>query len=560
MRRREIAQRELQIPLVLWIATAIVVHLFWGGGTHQVAMVLEEKTALRDFAARVQREVQAELRPIPIVVLERDVTEPPKPVEPPKEAVTPQKATDAAEKKRPDDSEKKEPEKELEKPSEPKPPDLPEAKQKTEPPTEKPKAAPPELELERKRAISVRQHVENENQPDNPNAKFLGNKANKVAEETQARITSTDQDDPKPNPGSGSPDRSPTAEPGNADDTRVASSAGESDDGSPLPAPRDEAPEPQPPPPVQEDVKPSGQKQQAPEPPQQTAPRPATPPDPDQTPEPTVKAAPDIVAGTEGDYSLGAAVVPKPKKEKRLPPPKATKPKDLLGLGSAAMTQSGVNLNLSHDGAVAVIGERQLREDRRMDQLSRRSKRRGNWKMIGLERWRSAIENYVPMVKPGNTTALNTAYSPFATYLNDVHNRIHPVFADTFLVALDQFPSSHSLNRPDLVTHAEIVLSSLDGSLVKAGIVKSSGVTAFDVNALEAVYHASPFGRPPTIIVSYDGNVYLHWEFYRNPYYACSTYFAHPYLLKAPGETNQPKPDSAEHSPKELPGPRVPPG
>jgi hypothetical protein len=51
------------------------------------------------------------------------------------------------------------------------------------------------------------------------------------------------------------------------------------------------------------------------------------------------------------------------------------------------------------------------------------------------------------------------------------------------------------------------------------------------------VQNAAPFGKPPPIIVSPDGKVYLHWEFYRNPYYACSTYFAHPYMLKATPET-----------------------
>jgi hypothetical protein len=43
---------------------------------------------------------------------------------------------------------------------------------------------------------------------------------------------------------------------------------------------------------------------------------------------------------------------------------------------------------------------------------------------------------------------------------------------------------------------------------------------------------AAPFGPAPPEILSPDGNVYVHWQFYRNPFYACSTYFAHPYLLK----------------------------
>jgi len=63
-------------------------------------------------------------------------------------------------------------------------------------------------------------------------------------------------------------------------------------------------------------------------------------------------------------------------------------------------------------------------------------------------------------------------------------------------------------------------------------VTRTSGVTAYDIGALESVQRASPFGPPPPEIVSPDGNVYLHWEFHRRPEYACSTYFARPYILK----------------------------
>jgi hypothetical protein len=61
------------------------------------------------------------------------------------------------------------------------------------------------------------------------------------------------------------------------------------------------------------------------------------------------------------------------------------------------------------------------------------------------------------------------------------------------------------------------------------------------------VQRAQPFGTPPKEIVSPDGRVYLHWEFWRDPWYACSTYFARPILLKvqpksAPVEVEPPRP------------------
>jgi hypothetical protein len=567
-----VPSRDIQIPLFLWIATAIIVHLLGGGSTHQVAVVLEEKAALRGFAAHIQREVQADLRPIPIVMLESDTVEPPKPVEP-EEATTPD---ETKEKIRPDDASTKKTEKtktdkerkKIERKEKPKPEAEPKKlvePPKVEPPKQeqpldllakKPEVQPPqELQMEPQKRISVRQHVEDKNQQDNPDAKFLGEHANRVQEESQAKITSTDQDHPNPTPGSSPPDRATTKEPGNGDETRVASAFGDQDEGSAL------AP---PPPEVEPRVKPVPDQPPSPQTGaaeesaarQSNHPHSAQEGQKPQIEDPGAKTSPNLVAGDQGDYSMGGPAPARPKR-KRLPPVKSTQPSDWYGLGSGMTTASGIQLNLSHSDAVAVVGQNQLQADRRMDQLRRRSKRAGSWKLAGFERYRSAIENYVPSVKPGNTTALNAARSPFATYLNDIHNRIHPIFADDFLGSLDRLPRSDPMNRPDLKTEVEIVVSQLDGSLVRRGLTKSSGILQFDVSALASVDRAAPFGTPPAAIVSPDGNVYLHWEFYRNPDFACSTYFAHPFILKAAPKPTSPEPAPTEPGPREPLGPRI---
>ncbi|HEY8038254.1 MAG TPA: TonB family protein, partial [Polyangiaceae bacterium] len=138
------------------------------------------------------------------------------------------------------------------------------------------------------------------------------------------------------------------------------------------------------------------------------------------------------------------------------------------------------------------------------------------------------------------------------SYLNGMHNRIHPIFADSFLESLDGLPPSHPMNEKNLVTRLEIVLTK-DGHLKKMGIVKTSGITAFDIAALDAVDRAQPFGPAPTAIVSPDGNVYLHWEFHRDEIYACSTMGARPFIL------NTPAPGNVEPTqPPAQPGPRSP--
>jgi TonB family protein len=147
-----------------------------------------------------------------------------------------------------------------------------------------------------------------------------------------------------------------------------------------------------------------------------------------------------------------------------------------------------------------------------------------------FEHWRGAIESYVSSVLPGNQRALNTAAVPFATYLNGMHNRIHPLFADCFLESLDELPPTHPLNDQHLITRLEIVLSS-DGHVRRMGIVRTSGITAFDIAVLDAFERAQPFGPAPNDILSADGNVYVHWEVHRDEVFACSTMGARPFLL-----------------------------
>jgi TonB family protein len=209
----------------------------------------------------------------------------------------------------------------------------------------------------------------------------------------------------------------------------------------------------------------------------------------------------------------------------------------LPGLGQQP-APGQLNTNLSQSQIASIVGVDNLRKLREADGERRKSEHRGSWTASSFERWRSAIENYVSTVKPGNQTALNTAAVPFASYLNGMHNRIHPIFADSFLESLDGLPATHPMNDQHLVTRLEIVLTK-EGHLKKMGIVKTSGITAFDIAALDAVDRAQPFGPAPNAIVSPDGNVYLHWEFHRDEVYACSTMGARPFILNTPGPKNE---------------------
>jgi hypothetical protein len=149
------------------------------------------------------------------------------------------------------------------------------------------------------------------------------------------------------------------------------------------------------------------------------------------------------------------------------------------------------------------------------------------WKSI-----RSALENFVPEVKPGNQTALGTRAHPFALYVARMHRNIHKLWGFGFLEDLDRKPDSNPLNNMKLWTMVEVVLRP-DGEVDKATIVRPSGNLPYDVAALDTVFSSGPYGATPREIRSADGKVYLHWRFHRD-HRQCGTFGVDPFILTTP--------------------------
>lgn len=558
-------RREASIPLFLWAASAVLAHLMWGGGADQAARLIEERLDVGRFAAGIRSHVKGSIAPPVEIVIDDgetdeeeakpedkapddsaaedtkdDVEEAPDKIDeqkkPPKKAdVLPEE-----EKKKPDPEEKEEEKNDAKKPDETKP------AQPADP-------AKPIPQLVMPNKIAVKQHVEDEKQKDNPDANYISDKANRVEQETRAQITSTDQNDKQPTPGTAP--SGPKEDPGNAEETRVRQDMD-------LPGSKDLAPggsqaaeaerataaTPAPKQGAAAAAAPGAPGSQV-----EKAPAKATTESQDRNQ--VAKSAthehtgsPETVASNDGSFTVAKPQAATPeqraqKAKKRLPPRRPRSLLESLGLGASGRTANGVALNLTPNMATEAVGSDEMSRLRRADGERRRSAHRGSWATPSLERYRSAIENYVPSVKPGNQTALNTAAVPFAAYLTQIHNRIHPIFADTFLSSLDRLPSSHPMNDRNLITALEIVVEREEGRLVRRGVTRTSGITAFDISAIAAVDRAAPFGTPPSEIVSPDGNVYLHWEFRRDDM-ACSTMFAHPFILNV-----QPKPAPAPTTP-----------
>jgi TonB family protein len=545
-------KRDVSIPLALWVCAAICAHFVFGTGGLVVAKVHDDRSELWRLSHQASNLARQGTQTFEVALAEPgrapEEEAPPPPTKPPEPPKPPPAATDKArEPTPPKPEEKKAPEKRVL---------IVEQKEKAKP------VVLPEDPLKDRR-IAVRQHAKAD-QPDNPTAKFIADQANHVDKETQATQTSHDRDDEQPSPGGNHPGHD--SERGDSERTRIAESDTHAGERNRSPGEKGldfdvvhEPSVPKPAPAPTSATTPASSQLQAGARAANSDAQSASPQALQEQPQVALggatPAAPDVNGASDGTWSFNPARPGGPQGATPQPTAGASNPRapggklwSLPGLGQSAAPGT-MNANLNQAQIASIVGVDNLRKMREADGERRKSEHRGSWIASNFERWRSAIENYVSSVKPGNQTALNTAQVPFASYLNGMHNRIHPIFADDFLQSLDSLPASHAMNDQHLVTRLEIILTK-DGHLKKMGIVKTSGITAFDIAALDAVDRAQPFGPVPGAIISPDGNVYLQWEFHRDEVYACSTQGARPVILSAPpGKEETPTPAPAPAGP-----------
>lgn len=605
--------REAHIPLVLWLSTATLVHVFGGSGAVEVARAISDRASVRSMVAELREDLAPDHGTIEVITDATELTprgEPSpaenpsaRPVDPPKDPPKPDESK--PKKPPPKPIVLKPPPPPKVKPPEPpkpkpKPPEPPKVAKKPPPPPLKPLADPPKKLEEKKkpppppeiakkeeekkappppppppdRRIAVVQDVAKD-QPDNPNAKRIADQANTTKEETVARVRAYDGTASAKLDGA----RAGVApEKGDSDEDKVGHNEDKAGNKDHAPGEHAKAvasvhsnpapPAPPSPAAAANKVGPplsipgntgGGGKQVALTPP---SPQPAMA----ASPGGAGPASPEVKTAANGGWSLdpanpggdGSSRVAGPKREAVYQSPVRVQS---VGFGAPGLP-GGLNINLTMAGLESAVGQDKLKQERAADGEARRAKHRGaNGEKDKLD-WRAAVENYEPSVKVGNQTSLNAAKSAFGTYLNTMHNRIHPIFADEFLMSLSSQPPGSKFNE-NLVTHVELVLSGEDGKILRAGITKASGFTAFDVISVNSARRAGPFGKPPDAIVSPDGKVYIHWEFHRDPYDACSSRNARPYILQAPEEkkdakTEAPKPPEAPKPAEERKEPTSP--
>ncbi len=175
--------------------------------------------------------------------------------------------------------------------------------------------------------------------------------------------------------------------------------------------------------------------------------------------------------------------------------------------------------------------ERRLAQQERSRRVGRHEKRWG--------RIQSALENFIPEVRPGNQTALNTRAAPFAAYIARMHRSIHKLWGFGMLEDWDEKPGQNAFNNPNLAATLEVVLNG-DGTVDKVTVVRPSGYLPYDVAAIDVAYSAGPYPDPPREIRSKNGKIYIHWGFHRD-HRQCATSGVDYYILdNAPAGSDRP--------------------
>ena len=126
---------------------------------------------------------------------------------------------------------------------------------------------------------------------------------------------------------------------------------------------------------------------------------------------------------------------------------------------------------------------------------------------------KSQTDDYLPNVKSGLETSLNTREFKFYSYFERIKDRLRMYWEPQLKQKVRQlYAKGADLPNLDLMTRLEIVLNK-NGELSKIKISRNSGVEEIDEAATKAFELAAPFPNPPSGMVENNGEVHLTWSF-----------------------------------------------
>ncbi|RME17299.1 MAG: energy transducer TonB [Bdellovibrio sp.] len=127
----------------------------------------------------------------------------------------------------------------------------------------------------------------------------------------------------------------------------------------------------------------------------------------------------------------------------------------------------------------------------------------------------SKVSLFVPQIKQGGFTALNTDQFIFYTFYARTNEQIGSRWVFNIQNSRDELKRS-SLKSPfssqKHITQLEVILKP-NGDLAKIHLLKSSQIPALDQAAVLAFQQAAPFANPPEEMVQEDGRIHLYYNF-----------------------------------------------
>jgi TonB family protein len=183
------------------------------------------------------------------------------------------------------------------------------------------------------------------------------------------------------------------------------------------------------------------------------------------------------------------------------------------GQGSGSVTRQGA---VAAEQSVTELfgeeiaeGRENLQEQRRRESLS--GDHQANW-----ERTREALANYDIAVETGSETHLNTRRNEHASFIHGYHNQLHQRWWDFLGMLNASYSPSHPVSDLELLTRIEIRVMA-DGTVEDVNIIRGSGNTYFDAEAIRIQFDIGEVPPPSNAIVCDDNSVYLHWTLSRTP-------------------------------------------
>jgi TonB family protein len=119
----------------------------------------------------------------------------------------------------------------------------------------------------------------------------------------------------------------------------------------------------------------------------------------------------------------------------------------------------------------------------------------------------------------------------FSAYIAQMHRSIHDQWGFGQILVWDEQPRTSPLNNVTLLATLELVLNG-DGTIDNIKVVRSSGLRAYDVAAIDVAYSAGPYPSAPKALRSANGKIYIHWDFHRDDR-QCATSGVTYYILSA---------------------------